>query len=106
MAEHTPGPWTFHPDFTEIQANGGADIIAWLAPLPVGRVNQDDPQRAANAELLAAAPDLLAACEAATLALDTVIDTAMHQGRHYYVAQLKGVAAGLRAAITAATKEA
>jgi hypothetical protein len=52
---HTPGPWTSHDngDTTSyITARGGADIADT-------RSSVDEP---ANARLIAAAPDLLAAC--------------------------------------------
>lgn len=59
MSTHTPGPWKAHfgPTKCEIRAADGSLIAA--TPIGVYAVN------AANAHVLAAAPDLLAACELA-----------------------------------------
>lgn len=68
---HTPGPWTVTP------ANDGATYITGGEPRDDGsfqglacmlddlRDDDDSEESAANARLMAAAPDLLAACEAA-----------------------------------------
>ncbi len=66
-AEHTPGPWTFKRD-----CENACDIRA-PGEQYVGNVMSDDPEElnpeipedemVANAALIAAAPDLLAACE-------------------------------------------
>lgn len=58
MTEHTPGPWVNMPDgafWGEIRSAETFDLIAVMPEL-------DD--RTADFELIAAAPDLLAACEA------------------------------------------
>ena len=66
MAKHTPGPWMIetYTNFTgwAVYASGGRGCIAerWY------KHDQDSPYREellANARLIAAAPDLLAACE-------------------------------------------
>lgn len=49
---HTPGPWTFHPSTPDTQ-----DAIV----APVAFVLEGDIYRHADAELIAAAPDLLEA---------------------------------------------
>ena len=65
-AKHTPGPWQLHreketfqgaPRDAEIRGAGGRYVVVRL-----GKINHD--QQDANARLIAAAPDLLAACEA------------------------------------------
>lgn len=65
---HTPGPWTAQPRYKgerapfEILANHGADSPALILALSHGGFNVEDAN--ANARLIAAAPDLLAALEA------------------------------------------
>ena len=69
MTKHTPGPWNIEDDYPAqsygfsdqdilIQINGGDGLIAWVDGTPV-----DNPEVGANARLIAAAPDLLAALE-------------------------------------------
>jgi hypothetical protein len=74
--QHTPGPWRFRvPSF------GGADIMA--GELMVGVVHTKgirsggplDPETAANAHLMAAAPDMLKALRRAVLALAFAAET-------------------------------
>lgn len=65
MSKHTPGPWALddnghdirtHEDYWPIGCADG-NLIAYVA-------HTDDVMGEANARLIAAAPDLLAACEA------------------------------------------
>lgn len=55
---HTPGPWTCHSG------------MVWQGDMPIARMDREPGngttpiERDANAHLIAAAPDLLAACEA------------------------------------------
>jgi hypothetical protein len=70
MAEHTPGPWrTYGPDSQDanwIIAYDGQEIyVSEIAKIPATWNHILDERKAANARLIAAAPDLLAACEAA-----------------------------------------
>lgn len=62
--KHTPGPWEiFRPDdsgFLGIDGNGGKDSVVIYDDY--GGIKSE-----ADARLIAAAPDLLAACEAALL---------------------------------------
>jgi hypothetical protein len=61
---HTPGPWSFDERFNWISApNGDTIAIDVLLTHPKGYIVTDDPQRQANARLIAAAPDLLRALE-------------------------------------------
>ena len=62
MAEHTPGPW---------KAIGGEVLSPGLGAPNIAQMDTlaENPVREANACLVAAAPDLLAALEAAVLLL-------------------------------------
>lgn len=97
MSRHTPGPWWFevsHPQNACAYvkaAKPGAGISIEVGALWASR--DDDgaiEQRDASARLMAAAPDLLAACEAA---LDLIS----------FAPKAKTERALLRAAITKAT---
>lgn len=64
---HTPGPWTMHPRFDD-----GAEVRAPVAWCSVASTHDasgsqiiDAAEARANARLIAAAPDLLAALEEA-----------------------------------------
>jgi hypothetical protein len=62
MSKHTPGPWTEHKWNTEehqISALGGTVALVSHSHSLISDESAD-----ANARLIAAAPDLLAACEA------------------------------------------
>lgn len=78
---HTPGPWTVEDIFED----GGLDIIIGYqipdagSPIPVAHICGVDEhggppktkkEVAANARLIAAAPELLAACQQALLVVD------------------------------------
>ena len=68
MSEHTPSPWTYSGPYAvlddqmlwvhtpNINKRGLRAVIAMVTPHP-------DEDMEANARLIAAAPDLLAACE-------------------------------------------
>ena len=63
MTAHTPGPWRYSKQRAFIWAHQGREVIASVAR----EVVPDDMTGAtidANAVLIAAAPDLLAACQA------------------------------------------
>ena len=65
MSKHTPGPWEVSEDDPcEIQREGNGDFVAMVLPAP--ELGWDmNAEREANARLIAAAPDLLAALRAA-----------------------------------------
>ncbi len=59
LTAHTPGPWLVGSPSGEVMTAGGIAIAT-----PPEHLSLDDPQWRADALLIAAAPDLLAACEA------------------------------------------
>lgn len=109
MSKHTPGPWELAWDEgTWIQTEGDpyghgvmhvADARGWGHLTGTNSCNMDDDTafaiQCANARLIAAAPDLLAACEAALDALNELI------GADY---DLSGEQALCKAAIAKAKK--
>jgi hypothetical protein len=58
-AQHTPGPWQWNPDDHEISDGGSLDAQRRRVALAIGY----DAEYEANARLIAAAPDLLAAAK-------------------------------------------
>ena len=58
--QHTPGPWTVTPSGGVITDNDDPEVICWTEINDIMAV-----EREANARLIAVAPALLAACEAA-----------------------------------------
>jgi hypothetical protein len=71
MAGHTPGPWSVGPTHHESEGKSWlfySDQTHILAPnglTDVAIVEAGEEEGQANARLIAAAPDLLAACECA-----------------------------------------
>lgn len=66
-AEPTPGPWHWHKSRTQLHLHDGKSNCFSQVSMPSPH-NQDQefaPLYEANAKLIAAAPDLLAACMAA-----------------------------------------
>lgn len=61
---HTPGPWYVRTDGTIGSVQRGGMVVAHPVIEP-----KNEGDQAANARLIAAAPDLLAACEKALYAL-------------------------------------
>lgn len=71
---HTPGPWSIapHPDDAEMleivadysELPEGRKVATWIAELDAGGVDDDLEVLKANADLISAAPDLLAALRA------------------------------------------
>lgn len=60
-AAHTPGPWSYWPGVAYAQGVVTRDRTAGHVAVPVEM--PEDGVMIANAHLIAAAPDLLAACE-------------------------------------------
>ena len=103
MSKHTPGPWT-----VEYPPNGHCYIRDTAYRAEIARVSSDnmlaEGSAAANAALIAAAPELLSLLrEAQTLALD------LHIGRAYisrsYIDKQTDLNARIDAAIAKATGE-
>ncbi|NBW22341.1 MAG: hypothetical protein EBR82_81765 [Caulobacteraceae bacterium] len=67
--KHTPGPWKLDDVSDFIRGPRGV-YIAELCDANSDRVQVHGPRFEANARLMAAAPDLLEACEAAFNCLD------------------------------------
>ena len=72
MTTHTPGPWTIRTDSrTDIDRTVFAHTPIHNNPVAIARVYGEgvmaspDAEKIANARLIAAAPDLLAACQRA-----------------------------------------
>jgi hypothetical protein len=63
MSGHTPGPWEYVEDVCGSRVV--ADGYGFSAPYRLEPGSGRDPQQVADNKLIAAAPDLLAACEAA-----------------------------------------
>lgn len=98
MSKHTPGPW-WHDDDGFVRADvGTSGDFVYSAPVADPHATKDiDPdEREANAHLIAAAPDLLAACEAVLPIIES-LDSAKEEGDDD-----EPLAAQLRAAIAKA----
>ena len=63
LNKHTPGPWSVDPDRPFLVIDDGHN------PASVAYIEGDGAEAAANARLIAAAPDLLASCKMLTKAL-------------------------------------
>lgn len=73
--EHTPGPWTAEPTDNGFAIRAKA-YAEQFAPVRVYSMPGHGPTSEANARLIAAAPELLAACKAAIDCGHLDIDTA------------------------------
>ncbi|MDR6216219.1 hypothetical protein [Paracidovorax wautersii] len=63
-AKHTPGPWSLNTQYADIEVRGPAEsgvLIAVMSPWGIA-ADTESPQ-AANAHLIAAAPELLEALQ-------------------------------------------
>jgi hypothetical protein len=88
MAEHTPGPWTVFDKngVLAIVVGGGLhnEVIHWS-----GFDSSDFPKaRRANAKLIAAAPDMKAALEAARTLLQAIVMPAGYETIAVAIAQI------------------
>lgn len=82
MAGHTPGPWRYEPNakhywdapFIVWRPEGpGHGIVAHCSPYGTPATKEHYDETAANAPLISAAPDLLAACKAVCDAASEII---------------------------------
>ena len=74
-AKHTPGPWFAVGYQVEIESETVADICTTNANLFGQGALHDDARSMANARLIAAAPDLLAALEALVISHRALCDS-------------------------------
>ena len=65
MSAHTPGPWVVDDDFAEPEVMAGEVFVATAHAGQPDDTWTDRPQAMANAHLIAAAPELLAALKEA-----------------------------------------
>lgn len=105
MASHTPGPWEYHPApyGWDVWANTPEKFRQWIAPVTRlasphkaifdGSIEVDGETCAANARLIAAAPDMLAALRSAERVLTD----------HGYREWIGGSLDNIRAALSKAT---
>lgn len=77
-AKHTPGPWTFEhvsQDVVDIKSDGPKwKAVATIKANKLGAGEVGADELSSNARLIAAAPDLLAACEKAADAFDALAE--------------------------------
>lgn len=87
MERHTPGPWTAHINLRKLRYDIHAESWRTLARVYLNDEPELLRQGHANARLIAAAPDLLQACEALVAAFprsaldDDVAYSAWRAGR-------------------------
>ena len=84
MTEHTPGPWIHMNDAAALRQGilrdgpGAHQLVGkvgrWWILAPRDPHGWSDGDEEADARLIAAAPDLLAACSAAAKAVEAMID--------------------------------
>lgn len=103
MSRHTSGPWEILP-----YSGGQAPIVwtdhkdGWTWDIAHVAMEPGDGTQEANARLIAAAPDLLAALQAAVECRMVPISSALEGGANKHSRQVH-VADQIRAAITKAT---
>lgn len=104
---HTPGPWSSHgcsvyQDSTwKDGTQSGGRVIA-LAHEQADVDGMPSDEDLANARLIAAAPELLAACRATLAYLGCEAEELDREGKHNAAANTRELAAQLRAAIAKA----
>jgi len=101
QAEFTPGPWHV-VDRVNVQS-GPIGFLAYVST--AGARGRTIEEAEANAQLIAAAPDLLAACEALISALETAIRDFRAVGMHQVPAEKQALALGRATIAKALGKE-
>jgi hypothetical protein len=96
---HTPGPWYYRPDGIVVEGQNAQGYNYAIAKCGESYLMTDDEARA-NARLIAAAPDLLAALTALENRLDTFAANA--DVKRLYTDEIYACAAIARAALTRA----
>ena len=108
MGAHTKGPWEFGPGYEpgdtkfDLFAPGGVQVIAQASYENMWLSAHDATTDAANARLIASAPDLLEACLNIKGLYDTPAERRRRANDPFYAEAIKH----LRAAIAKATGEA
>jgi len=79
MSQHTPGPWSINSDgehglITIYHRDMGHKQICDMCLVAMDGNHELDQEERANAYLIAAAPQLLAACKAALNELESVLE--------------------------------
>lgn len=102
--QHTPGPWIFSPTYQDEEGNWFVSVIREGGGKPfiakVGGRTQEEAE--ANARLIAAALELLTACERALARIEAEEETAMDTGDHAMAKVYAAEASHLTAAIAKA----
>lgn len=101
MAEHTPGPWQIGLTANRCQIYTRSGYSVGFAREEFGKINGTTAE--ANARLIAAAPDLLAAAKRSLQGWDNAIELAIILPQHRNTATI--LADELRAAIAKATAQ-
>ena len=112
--QHTPGPWQFNDLDASIwpgpMGSRRAPVATvFTAAQPESELSQESdhftPEEAANARLIAAAPELLAACIHALAKLECAAEKAEPgpQMAHWFAGEDYGLKSTIRAAIAKAT---
>ena len=95
MGGHTPGPWESYDGWKVRTQTRPARLVAdcgfWS--LDYAKTLAMEPENIANANLIAAAPELLAACEAALVGLCDMSTPKMIRQVEEAIAKAKGVQA-------------
>jgi hypothetical protein len=93
--QHTPGPWTItHPYAWKCEIRSAKRFIG-----NAGRADETREEMEANARLIAAAPDLLQACEEAQATLALIAHDVQDDERENKIASVVHTQAELREAI-------
>lgn len=101
--QHTPGPWK-HVGLTMIQGAGDPhrNIPGIVANVTPAGTLHDATVCAANARLIAAAPDLLAACKAALPEIEQEREQREYSGNDEYIEGMRSIENLIAAAIAKA----
>lgn len=102
-SKHTPGPWVYNRTLVEVRYDDGGEYPFTVCTMPCW-TDEYKCERNANARLIAAAPDLLAALEAAVECGMVPVSSASEGGANRYSDQVR-VADAIRAAIAKARGE-
>lgn len=88
--QHTPAPWHISTSGQYIRKNDGPSWAAWN----ICEINLDHDRAEADAQLIVAAPDMLAVCEAT---LEYINEYAPNESASYHLRRVIAKARGLPA---------